>query len=181
MSASATDFRETGFSWALTPSAISRRTPYSALVVKITDRKPTTEVGLGGGGPGDDGAVAAAVLGGVQRPVGDPQEMLRRGGVLRVGRDAQGSGDAAVGSTPRPSLVLLAFCAAQVLTQIPITPGGLGFVEAGLTAMLALAGVSTGAAVLATFAYRLFSFWLPLPVGLLAYGWHMRAVKAAPA
>ena len=51
---------------------------------------------------------------------------------------------AAVGSTPRPALVLLAFCAAQVLAQIPVTPGGLGFVEAGLTAMLALAGVGAG-------------------------------------
>jgi uncharacterized protein (TIRG00374 family) len=81
---------------------------------------------------------------------------------------------AAVGSHPRPVLVLLAFCAAQVLTQIPVTPGGLGFVEAGLTAMLALAGVATGDAVLATFAYRLFSYWLPLPVGLAAYGWHAR-------
>jgi uncharacterized protein (TIRG00374 family) len=81
---------------------------------------------------------------------------------------------AAVGSQPRPGLVLLAFCAAQVLAQIPITPGGLGFVEAGLTAMLALAGVAAGAAVLATFAYRLFSYWLPLPVGLAAFGWHAR-------
>lgn len=81
---------------------------------------------------------------------------------------------AAVGSHPRPGLVLLAFCTAQVLAQIPITPGGLGFVEAGLTAMLALAGVSAGAAVLATFAYRLFSYWLPLPVGLAAFGWHAR-------
>ena len=85
---------------------------------------------------------------------------------------------AAVGSQPRPSLVLLAFCAAQILAQIPITPGGLGFVEAGLTAMLALAGVSAGAAVLATFAYRLFSYWLPLPVGLLAFGWHARRYRA---
>ena len=33
---------------------------------------------------------------------------------------------AAVGSTPRWSLVLLAFCAAQLLAQIPVTPGGLG-------------------------------------------------------
>ena len=88
---------------------------------------------------------------------------------------------AAVGSQPRPSLVLLAFCAAQVLAQIPITPGGLGFVEAGLTAMLTLAGVSAGAAVLATFAYRLFSYWLPLPVGLAAFGWHARRYRAAPA
>jgi uncharacterized protein (TIRG00374 family) len=88
---------------------------------------------------------------------------------------------AAVGSQPRPSLVLLAFCAAQVLAQIPITPGGLGFVEAGLTAMLTLAGVSAGAAVLATFVYRLFSYWLPLPVGLAAFGWHARRYRAAPA
>jgi uncharacterized protein (TIRG00374 family) len=73
---------------------------------------------------------------------------------------------AAIGSHPRAGLVLLAFCGAQVLAQIPVTPGGLGFVEAGLTAMLALAGVSAGDAVLATFAYRLFSYWLPLPFGL---------------
>jgi uncharacterized protein (TIRG00374 family) len=72
----------------------------------------------------------------------------------------------AVGSVPRPGLVLLAFCAAQLLAQIPITPGGLGFVEAGLTATLALCGVPAGDAVLATFAYRLFTYWLPLPLGL---------------
>ena len=73
---------------------------------------------------------------------------------------------AAIGSHPRPGLVLLAFCGAQLLAQIPVTPGGLGFVEAGLTAMLALAGVQAGDAVLATFAYRLFSYWMPLPLGL---------------
>ena len=83
---------------------------------------------------------------------------------------------AAIGSHPRPGLVLLAFCGAQVLAQIPITPGGLGFVEAGLTAMLALAGVSAGDAVLATFAYRLFSYWLPLPAGLAAFALHRSAV-----
>src|SRR4029078_2378409 len=60
---------------------------------------------------------------------------------------------AAVGSTPRPAVVLLAFCAAQLLAPISGTPGGLGCVEAGLTATLALAGVSPGDAVLATFAY----------------------------
>ena len=85
---------------------------------------------------------------------------------------------AAVGGGARPGLVLLAFCAAQVLTQIPVTPGGLGFVEAGLTAMLALAGVDAGAAVLATFAYRLVSYWLPLPVGAAAWALHRRRYGA---
>jgi uncharacterized protein (TIRG00374 family) len=73
----------------------------------------------------------------------------------------------AIGAHPRLSLVLLAFCGAKALGNIPLTPGGLGFVEAGMTALLALAGVSPGDAVLATFAYRLFSYWLPLPFGLL--------------
>jgi hypothetical protein len=85
---------------------------------------------------------------------------------------------AAVHDQPRPGLVLLAFCAAQLLAQIPVTPGGLGFVEAGLTAMLTLAGVSPGDAVLATFAYRLFSYWLPMPVGLGAWIWHRRRFVA---
>jgi uncharacterized protein (TIRG00374 family) len=85
---------------------------------------------------------------------------------------------AAVGSRPRPALVLLAFCAAQLLAQIPITPGGLGFVEAGLTGMLKLAGVPAGAAVLATFAYRLFSYWMPLPLGAVGYVVHRRRYAA---
>lgn len=85
---------------------------------------------------------------------------------------------AAVGSTPSPLLVLLAFCAAQVLAQVPLTPGGLGFVEAGLTATLALAGVPAASAVLATLAYRLVSYWLPLPVGLAAYVAHRRRIAA---
>ena len=76
---------------------------------------------------------------------------------------------AAVGARPEPPLVLLAYAAAVVLGMIPITPGGLGFVEAGLTGALALAGVGAGDAVVATLSYRLVSFWLPLPAGLGGY------------
>jgi putative heme transporter len=87
---------------------------------------------------------------------------------------------AAVGSSPRPTLVLLAYVSSMVLSMIPITPGGLGFVEAGLTATLTLAGVSAADAVLATLAYRLVSYWLPLPAGLLAATLHrMRYANAA--
>jgi uncharacterized protein (TIRG00374 family) len=75
----------------------------------------------------------------------------------------------AVGADPNPSLVLLAFVAASLLGMLPFTPGGLGFVEAGLTGTLALAGVGGAAAAVATLAYRLISFWLPIPAGGIAY------------
>ena len=81
---------------------------------------------------------------------------------------------AAVDAHPAPSAVLLAFCVAQALALVPLTPGGLGFVEAGLTGTLALAGVSSGPAVVATLAYRLASYWLPLPAGAIAYVIHAR-------
>lgn len=75
----------------------------------------------------------------------------------------------ACGVDPRMSLVLLAYAVAAVLGMVPITPGGVGFVEAGLTAMLVLAGVPSEKALLATLAYRIASYWLPLPAGLIAH------------
>jgi uncharacterized protein (TIRG00374 family) len=69
---------------------------------------------------------------------------------------------------PNPALVLLAFVTASVLGLIPFTPGGLGFVEAGLAATLAVAGISTGDALVATLVYRLLTFWLPIPIGAFA-------------
>lgn len=88
----------------------------------------------------------------------------------------------AVGASPRFSLVLLAYVAAQLLAQIPLTPGGIGVVEAGLAATLALAGVSGGDAAVATLAYRLVSYWLMLPAGLIAWIIHRRRLSvAAPA
>ena len=80
----------------------------------------------------------------------------------------------AVDARPRLSLALLAYCAAQLLAQVPITPGGLGIVEAGMTGTLALAGVPAGAAAVAVLAYRMASYWLPLPVGAVAWYLHRR-------
>ena len=73
------------------------------------------------------------------------------------------------GYVPNPSLVLLAYAVAGLLALIPITPGGLGIVEAGLSAMLILAGIPSGQAVLATLAYRIISYWLPAAAGPVAY------------
>ena len=75
----------------------------------------------------------------------------------------------AVGARPRASLVLLAYVVAQLLGMVPLTPGGLGFVELGLAGTLGLAGVGAAQATLATLAYRLVSFWLPIPAGGMAY------------
>jgi uncharacterized protein (TIRG00374 family) len=76
----------------------------------------------------------------------------------------------ATGSHPRPSLVLVAYAGAGVIGMIPITPGGLGIVEASMAGLLILAGVSAGNAALATLTYRLASYWAPLVAGLIAYG-----------
>jgi putative heme transporter len=75
----------------------------------------------------------------------------------------------ATGTSPRPSLVLLAYSAAGIVALFPLTPGGLGIVEASLSGLLILAGVHPGDAFLATLAYRIAAYWLPLLAGLPAY------------
>ena len=75
----------------------------------------------------------------------------------------------ATGSHPRPSLVLLAYAVAGLVALVPITPGGLGIVEASLAGMLVLAGVNGGDAFLATLTYRIASYWLPMLAGPVAY------------
>ena len=87
----------------------------------------------------------------------------------------------ASGARVSPLLVLLAYAVAQILMIIPITPGGLGFVELGLVGFLGLAGVEAGPAILATLAYRLVSYWLPLPVSAAAYAWFGRRYGRAAA
>jgi uncharacterized protein (TIRG00374 family) len=75
----------------------------------------------------------------------------------------------ATGSHPRPSLVLVAFAVSGVIGLVPLTPGGLGIIEASMSALLVLAGVSVGHALLATLTYRLAQYWLPLLAGPIAY------------
>lgn len=75
----------------------------------------------------------------------------------------------ATGTDPRPALVLLAYSATNVVALVPITPGGLGIVEASLSGMLVLAGVGAKDALVATLAYRLVSYWIPVLSGPVAY------------
>ncbi len=84
----------------------------------------------------------------------------------------------AVGADPRLSLVLLAYSGAAVLAMIPITPGGLGFVEAGLWWLLVVSGISSQNAHLATAAWRFVSLWLPILCGPPALVAHRRRFRA---
>jgi len=88
----------------------------------------------------------------------------------------------AVGIRPSPAVVLLAFMAANTAGMIPFTPGGLGFVEAGVTGTLVLAGAGPDQALAAVTIYRLVSCWIPVAAGCVAYAWSVarRATAAAP-
>ncbi len=65
--------------------------------------------------------------------------------------------------------LVVAFGLAYVMAALPITPAGLGLVEAVLIPLLTFFGVPVGAATLGVLAYRLVNFWLPIPIGGLAY------------
>jgi uncharacterized protein (TIRG00374 family) len=73
--------------------------------------------------------------------------------------------------------LIVAFGLANVLAAVPITPGGLGVVEAVLTSALVGFGTPRGTAVLGVVVYRLVNFWLPIPVGGLSY----LSLKVGPA
>jgi uncharacterized protein (TIRG00374 family) len=74
--------------------------------------------------------------------------------------------------------LLVAYAVANMAAAIPITPSGLGFVEATLIGVSVAFGAPREIAVVAVLGYRLVNFWLPLPVGLFAYI-HSRATTSA--
>lgn len=75
----------------------------------------------------------------------------------------------AFGTSLNPVNLVVAFGLAGVLAAIPITPGGLGVVETALTSTLIGFGVPAGTATIAVLCWRFVQFWLPIPLGGLAY------------
>jgi uncharacterized protein (TIRG00374 family) len=65
--------------------------------------------------------------------------------------------------------LLVAYGAAQVAANVPVTPGGLGVVEGSLTVALVAYGGPTEETVAAVLLYRIISFWAMLPIGWLAW------------
>jgi uncharacterized membrane protein YbhN (UPF0104 family) len=83
----------------------------------------------------------------------------------------------AVGSAPPWRGLLLAYCAGQMATILPVSPGGLGVVEGSLTVALVAFGGSEPTTLAAVLLYRLFSYWAVLPGGLISHLLVRRPVK----
>lgn len=67
--------------------------------------------------------------------------------------------------------VAVIYLAGTAIGSAAPTPGGLGAVEAALSAGLSAAGMPGASAVSAVLLYRLATFWLPVPIGWMAYAW----------
>ncbi len=64
--------------------------------------------------------------------------------------------------------LLVAYGIATAAGQLPLTPGGIGIFETVMLATLALLGVGAAAAI-PILGYRLFNFWLPIPLTAVFY------------
>jgi uncharacterized membrane protein YbhN (UPF0104 family) len=68
------------------------------------------------------------------------------------------------GSAPLASIAVVYLTGSAVGSLVP-TPGGLGAVEAALSAGLSAAGLPGGTAISAVLLFRTLTFWLPVPLG----------------
>ena len=77
--------------------------------------------------------------------------------------------------------VLAAFAFARLATAIPLTPGGVGFVEAVLITTLSAAGGDRDQVTAAVLVYRALTWALPILVGVVCYLWWRRSsIRPAP-
>lgn len=67
--------------------------------------------------------------------------------------------------------IAVVYLAGATLGQAAPTPGGLGAVEAALSAGLTAAGVEAGVAVSSVLLFRLVTFWLPTIPGWFSFNW----------
>jgi uncharacterized protein (TIRG00374 family) len=75
---------------------------------------------------------------------------------------------AALSVAADPLVLIVAYGVATTLAAIPLTPGGIGVFETVMLATLALLGVGSDAAI-PILGYRLFNFWLPIPLAAIFY------------
>ena len=71
------------------------------------------------------------------------------------------------GSVPI-AVVAVVFLTGSAIGSFVPTPGGIGAVEAAMSAGLTAAGLPGGVAISAVLLYRTVTFWLPVPAGWAA-------------
>jgi hypothetical protein len=75
----------------------------------------------------------------------------------------------AFGRWVNPVALLIAYGVANIAAAVPLTPGGLGVVEATVSSILVGFGTPRTIAIWGVIGWRLVNFWLPIPVGGAAY------------
>src|SRR5487761_2568054 len=89
----------------------------------------------------------------------------------------------AFGNVISPIDLLVAYGLANVLAAIPVSPAGLGIIEGVLIQTLVGFGIPFSQALLAVISYRLVNFWIPIPIGGVAYAslqWRRPPVSREP-
>ena len=80
----------------------------------------------------------------------------------------------AFGATPAVAAVAVVYFAGAIIGSAVPTPGGLGGVEAALTAGLVAMGVDVSIAVSSVLLFRLCTYWLPIPFGWVSLNYLQR-------
>jgi putative heme transporter len=65
--------------------------------------------------------------------------------------------------------IAVLYVVTQLVRQVPLTPGGIGVIEATLLTGLVSLGADAALAAGGVLAYRLLSFWLVVPAGLTSW------------
>jgi uncharacterized protein (TIRG00374 family) len=89
----------------------------------------------------------------------------------------------AFGYWPSFGTLIAVYGLGSVLAMLPLTPGGLGLVEGVMVPAFAALGVPAGVALLAVIGWRVLEYWLPIPIGGIAYAslrYSERRVRRAP-
>lgn len=83
----------------------------------------------------------------------------------------------AVGVNMGSSKLIIGFAAGQLMTVIPLLPGGLGAMEAAMTAVYSQMGVSVGQALAATLIFRFLYYLVPSSASIFVY-WRLKVSES---
>ncbi|MCA9778546.1 MAG: flippase-like domain-containing protein [Candidatus Eremiobacteraeota bacterium] len=95
---------------------------------------------------------------------------LKTGGVISLELSALWLSFRALGLEANPLLLIMAYCTADLIGRIAPTPGGVGFTEIGMVALLhSFSPLSLNQAAAATFLFRAVLYLAPAIYGFVSY------------